>query len=644
MMERQTWRRNLSIPFTTARNLIFALALPCATPYWAHAQGMQLTLNPRVGSAMPQSERNRRNAAIESILDREYSRLIQQIRTEDPNIATRDLTNGALYHLERGGKPADAEKMLRKLFSVQNMDSSSKDFGYIPWDINNSAVHDSNSIDFDMQAMGAIFIGFGNRFSSRFIRESRPHLQAALTALANHRVPVGYTNIYLMNTFNLLALGQYLDNDASLERGRRQWTSWQDYTASNGIHEFDSPTYYAVDLGDLTLAFRYIKDPAIHAQIASVLDYYFTDIANNFFLPGHRLAGPHSRDYNFLYGSGGIDFTLFVEGLLNDSKNMTDIFLEKADVIDNDRPGGYHPSPQILRQSTLFNRIVQSRWDEDTGRYRYVYLTPAFALGTTDGAYGAQDKLFTADYASSQPVITTSVVIDTSGEPYGLAKQADGTGHAKPTHLPTNLSSVQEKNTALLVYDLNPSRHDAGLPLTTNLLLPSTASEVLLDDTPVQLSADFDAVGHIGSVIAVRQENSCFAATIWHVDTLQGLPPSLHLKADARGLEHGVFRFVIDHGRVANALGPVDHLHVGVLVRMEQCADGRGLKQLAEIVRTATFTVTSDKSTWSAIAQLKDLQLALTEDLRKRLPITRTINGEEMPVPVFTASGKSITF
>ena len=613
----------------------------CCTPCFA-ADEAQPHLGTQIGSAMTAGERSRRDAVIETILDKEIGRLAKQISTNS-DISTRDLTNGALYHLERGGAPADAEALLRRLFALQNMDASSKDYGYIPWKSQDPTVHDANSIEFDMQAMGAIFMGFGDKLSDGFKRDARPHLLAALTALASHQIPVSYTNIYLMNTVNTLTLGQYLNDASALTRGRQQWATWREYTAHNGIHEFDSPTYYAVDVADLTLGFRYIKDPAIHTQIVAVLNYFFTDIANNFSLSAERLAGPHSRDYNFLNGWGGLNFVMLAEGVVDDPKTLMDVFLEKVAVIDNDRAGGYHPSPEILRQMEAPVRTLQQRWDENTALYRYAYFTPQFAMGSTDGAYSPQDKLFAADYAG-RPAITTSVVIDSFDQPYGLYKQVDRSGHSKSFHLPANLSSVQEKNTALLVYDLNPAHDSISDAIATNLLLPATADEVLLNGTAVTVSSKLDLPVEVGAVVAVRHQNSCLAASMWHVDALQQLPVSLHLKADAIGLSHGAFRLVAYHGQANAGKGPADHLHVAILVRMDACTDDKGLRTLSDSVRNAVVTALPGKDTWTATAKLAGLQLALTEDTRNRLPISRTVNGQEMPTPVFAINGTPVTF
>lgn len=231
------------------------------------------------GSDLTPAERTERDQVLMAILDKAFARLNTQLSQKPDTVSTRDLTNGALYSLQRGQDAVVAETLLRKLFSVQNMDSNSPDFGNIQWTLNNPQVKDANSIEFDMQAMGAIFGGYGRGLPPDFRKDAELHLHAALIALAHHRVPVSYTNIFLMNTLNTLELGEYLNDDVALARGRQQWAAWREYTAHYGIHEFDSPTYYGVDMGDLVLGFRYVKDQLIHAQISDALIYFWKDIA-----------------------------------------------------------------------------------------------------------------------------------------------------------------------------------------------------------------------------------------------------------------------------------------------------------------------------------------------------------------------------
>jgi hypothetical protein len=626
--------------------LAFAAALFIGVLLAPHlgAQERQPTLCTHCGSDLTPAERAERDQVLIGVLDKAFAKLNTQLSQKPDTVSTRDLTNGALYSLQRGQDAVAAETLLRKLFSVQNMDSSSPDFGNIQWTLNNPQVKDANAIEFDMQAMGAIFRGYGNRLSPGFRKDAEPHLRAALNALAHHQVQVSYTNIFLMNTLNTLELGEYLNDDAALARGRQQWAAWRDYTAHYGIHEFDSPTYYGVDMGDLVLGFHYVKDPLIHQQISDALVYFWKDIAARYFPPAERLAGAHARDYNFLMGFGGLDFSLFAEGILNDQAALTDVFLEKCHVLENDRPGGFHPSREMLQSVAPAVRTVEQHFDEAPERENYTYITPDFAMGTSEGSYGPQDKMFAADVASPASVPSITMVVDAFGSPYGLTHTLDGSGHSKPMHLPPNLSSVQKGSVALLAYDLNPSRDFKNASVGTNMILPAAADELLLDGERVTVSNKLDLPAHPGSVVALRLGHACFAAKLLSVDDLQGTAAQIHLKADDLGLEHGALRLLVDHGKVDRDKGPANHLHVVWIVAMRSCSDHAGLSNFASQIREPVLQATGDSKAWTAQTSFASTHLSLTEDLSSRLPSVRAADGHALPSPIFAVNGNAVPF
>src|ERR1700740_2950554 len=79
-------------------------------------------------------------------------------------IATRDLVNSALAILASRGDPTQAQQLLTLAFSVQNMDTTSRTYGSFPWYYNSSAVTDENADDFTSQALGPIWLHYGQLF------------------------------------------------------------------------------------------------------------------------------------------------------------------------------------------------------------------------------------------------------------------------------------------------------------------------------------------------------------------------------------------------------------------------------------------------------------------------------------------------
>ena len=592
------------------------------------------------------ADRPQRLLFMEKVMSGEMDKLDKQLLRDPKNATTRDLTNASLLILRTNGSPASAELLLRRVFSLQNMDRTSRDFGTIPWKIDDPSVKDANAIEFAMQALGAVYLGYGDHLSTGFKKDSQEHLRAALVALANHRVSVSYTNIFLMNTMNTIELAEYLGDDDALQRGYRQWQQWWSYTQQNGIHEFDSPTYYAVDLGDLDLGFLYVKDGAIHQQIQSALDMFWRDILSNYLLATGHLSGAHSRDYYPLTGRGGLECYLYMEGLFTPGKRrFADLFLEKVDLLESERPGGYRVSQDILDIAKTPERIVEQRWDADHSFIRYTFLTQDFAIGFATGKYGEQDKMFAADLTGhdpQNPPTSITLVPDVLDSPYGLVKTRDRSGHMKPTHLPLNLSGVQDKGLALLVADLDPATAVDSPTYATNLILPSNATRIMIDKDAVKVSPSLNLPLSDRSILGLREEQSCFVARIVSVDKLNGVAPSIALKADSLGLSNGALRLTIYHAQASFSNSDQRHLHVAMLVKAQSCKDDNDLSLAMAEIRNATVEVSKDPDAWQGVVHAGSSKLELQEDPTTRRPAVSKVNDRPVVSAVFNLNSRAM--
>lgn len=134
-------------------------------------------------------------------------------------------------------------------------------------------------------------------------------LGRAITGTLARNVPASYTNIALMSVF-LLQYGAARYGQpawqASAERlageiGQRFW-------ANATFDEYNSPTYYAVDLYALALWRSYAFAPALRAAGAAIEAALWRDIAQFYHAGMRNLAGPYDRSY-------GMDMRQYVAGL-----------------------------------------------------------------------------------------------------------------------------------------------------------------------------------------------------------------------------------------------------------------------------------------------------------------------------------------
>ncbi len=615
-----------------AAGAFLLLAIVCGT---ATAQ------NAKQADAEAAARRERMNL-IQKLLTSDLNKLNERLTKDPNNVNPRELTNAALLVLQSHGPALSAEMAMRKVFSAQNLDPASKGYGTVPWLLNDPAVKDANAIEFAMQPMGAILLGYADRLSDSFKKDTRKNIGAALVAVGNHKVKVTYTNIFLMNTVNTILLSQYLGDRAALQRGHRQMQEWMDYTAQNGIDEYGSPTYYGVTMTNLVLGYTYTADSQVKHQFKDALDLFWRDISANYLAKAGHLAGAHSRDYSFLTGTGGVELYLYMEGLV-----QKDRFTDSVNLLENERPSGYRPSAEIKALSALPERVVEARWQSNPLTARYTYLTQNFAIGTASGNYGPQDKLFAADLTGSHPLVSITLVPDMFDSPYGVLKAKDRSGHFKVNHLPTHMSAVQEKGTALMVLDLDPNNalSDSvvkGNSFATNLVLPAHADELILDGNPVKVSSSLNQAAELNSVVGVREGTSCFATRFFYADSLNDKATVFALKADEVGLGKGAIRFVAYHSSSSLNSTNTDHLHVGVVAMAIPCADTKAIEAGINQLREAKLEAGASGDKFTATATVGNTRLELTEDLQSRLPIQKKVNGAEVSSPIFAVNGKSM--
>ena len=270
---------------------------------------------------------------------------------------------------------------------------------------------------------------------------------------------VSYTNMELMNTVNLLLFGQIVTDDTASNVGKQALQQWIDYTKSNGIAEYNSPTYDGVSLDSLLMGLLYSTDVSVRTSLKGGLDTFWTSLEANFFSGREDLAGAHSRDYDFLEGDGGIFYYLWLEGLKNSRINTGDtVDIGEVFALENGlAAGGYHPDLTAL--PALPKWIVNSN-PTVLNSDRTNFVTSDFALASASANYGPQDKLINLELTSTKDVFPAiTIVPDIFDAPYGEVEIPDGSGHLKPTHLTLNPASVQKESMLLTLLDwIRPKR------------------------------------------------------------------------------------------------------------------------------------------------------------------------------------------
>jgi hypothetical protein len=614
-----------------ARSVGALAALLCGVIATTHAQTLPAPLDANV--------RQQRIMEVRDDIGKSLDGLFRQVHRPNPQPSVRDLPNGALAALVCGRDVKVAQELLRLAFSYQEMDEKSPHYGSVPWQAGHPEIVDLNADEFASQALGPIWLHYGDRLGEEFKAKMRPHLKAFLAAMQRREMKTpSYTNIFLMRATNTILLGQAVGDDDAVHRGTGWIDDWITYTRRTGIREFDSPTYYATDLNSLVMGYAYASAKTTREKFKTILDLFWTDIAANYMPERGCLTGPNSRNYSFLDSYGGVDLHLYLSGF-RASQNITHVDLEKIYGVECDAGDAYQPGAQIYDLARQPERTITSRWEPGD---RYSYLAGGLEMGCANADYGQQDKLITVEMASSKPGFPVMAVIpDVFDSPYGTVKTPDSSGHQKPTHLKLHPTVVQERGMMLALLDLNPAdaKSDAAT-LATNVLLPAKADVVLLDGRAVGIiSAGLDLAAGRQSVLAVREGTHAAAIRVLHVDGYDGQDPVVALKADVQGLKAGVARLVMYHYRGDAASLHAWHVKVALLMMAGPCQDDAALAALSDRAKNATWDDRQEKNYWTVRVQAGDVTLEAVHDLGSRKTVARTVNGHPFEAGILEVNG-----
>ncbi len=405
-----------------------------------------------------------------------------------------------------------------------------------------------NGIGFGMSFGGVFAATTLRRFADVLPTPTVDNLTAALwrelpsTPHAASTIDVSYNNIYLMNAMNLIVVGEAVHDrlvdqpsaathdldparalNASVS-GYEQVRAWMAFAFENGIHEFTSPTYTWVQFEGMYNGFMWMKDQGVRAKLRASLDHLWAQLSANFFRGdmAQQLSGPHSRDYDTLFGKGGTYTHLYMQGLVDwpyeceaddlhcegmgpnpfdtggaytpginqaGSGLQNVVCLANAVAVAEGSPRGYVPAPAALALaagSSARTSVVRS-WFGNLTSDRYNFVSPRFSIGTVGEDYVTNTHTF---YTPCPQAKAVNVLLANDWPPANPMPNTIVSPHwedvdvygrqERPVHLPLHPLSVQHDNEALVLLQLNGALTDLdgfSVPvnatfLSTNVLLP----------------------------------------------------------------------------------------------------------------------------------------------------------------------------
>ena len=246
-----------------------------------------------------------------------------------------------------------------------------------------------------------------------------------------------------MNAGDLILLGEAMNNAGAAEEGYARLDRFLLCMWEMGTHEYCSPTYYGVDLDDLVLIEAFAQREHGRRQARVLLEYFWNDIALNWYAPAQKLGGARSRDYDYLRGLGYLDQWMMAAGWVPQTEKQRVMTLFPT-------YGRWQPPAKLKRLSeTRFPRLVQQIWGLDSEQSRTHYLCRDVTLSTAGACYHTMDMPLCADLPGKREGVRCFFIPDGRHDPYGKIKIQEGKAHAKTLHLKPFWTAVQRRTDAL---------------------------------------------------------------------------------------------------------------------------------------------------------------------------------------------------
>jgi hypothetical protein len=373
-----------------------------------------------------------------------------------------------------GYDPARIEVAIDWLARFQETNTSKRSPWNFYWYWGDTEVKDANAVQFNMRLAIFVWTHYRDRLGDSGKKKLEALLRRAVDGVRKQSVRVSYSNIYLMKIFNLIAMGEALGIPRMAEEGYRNLDQWIAYTWENGVAEYLSPTYYAVDIEMLGLVRNFAKDPAGRTAAEKALVYMWNEVMLNWYAPGNRLGGAHSRDYDRLTGHGGLEKLLGYAGYLG----------TEGVKAPTDSPHEYFsfwapPASRLAPEVKVFPRFIHQRWG---GRFDTPFETAAqylgkwFSIGSATANYWDMDKApLVASLGAGEEVPQILYYMDGRGDWYGKKKIMERSGHMKSLHLKPFLSSVQNGSEVLSFVSIANATNEELTQVESILTLPADA-------------------------------------------------------------------------------------------------------------------------------------------------------------------------
>ncbi len=530
---------------------------------------------------------------------------------------------------------------------MQDKDPASKTFGNFRWYWRNDKVTDLNAVEFVSHHMIPLWVDHRDRLDAKTRTTLERCLRRSVDGCLKHKVHPSYTNIAISNAVNLILLAEQFERKDALHEGLKRLDAVCLNTWRHGICEYDSPTYYGVDLDELVLLNKYVRTPRARKAGQALLELFWTDIAANWFAPGRHLGGSHSRSYNYPCGASDfLDRHLARAGWAPwaysdwQTRRFLDSpesrFLDGAAWLDAGL-GPWKPSEKLYEMAhKQYPRDVRQRFGSRPAHWRRHMVYRDITLGCSGKAYGVMDLPLAVSLPGDRTASRCYFIADGREDPYGKRKFSVGAaGHTKALHLAPLWAAASggDQAMAIALYDDRTVNRKNTVNLQSHFVF-RRPDAMCIDLKPCSAPVTIDQ----GAILTLRYGTAAAAVSIPWARRTDMAPAAIRIVDD--GNPHNVLRLTVEHFAGKKTQGPDNPLPGAALwVRIASGLTDSQFDKWRKELAAPKFELSSEALRFSASQDRQTVSLTVSNPWHAK----REVSMSPKPPPgILSVNGKEL--
>lgn len=463
-----------------------------------------------------------------------------EIQHPTPETGIRGIFRFALEASAAQWHPERVSAALELARSMQDVTAASPTYGNFHWRYGHTQVTDPNAVEFAMQLAGLLRVKYTSSLSPEGLQQIDQLMDAGIEGLKRHRVPLADSSVYLTQAWDLIALGEATNNAAVAEGGYQNFKAWMRYAVGNGISEYGAVSQYGVDLDSLGLIHRYVGRPEVRGIAEKALNYFWSDIAANWWAAGDRLACANSRCSDLLYGRGYLEAHTWEAGWLRAKPQLGSaewLAGPHDNLVAFRRDVTWVPPAEVTEKIRRhLPRTVVQRWSGAPLELRVTaFLSEHVSLASAGNTHSADERTLVANLGSSPAGAQVTMFMDGRGDPYGTVLTRDAAGEARALHLTPFLCAVQRGPEVLQLLSEPPEATAAATGLYTQLIVPAAAAVFAGDQAVKPGTPDHPAFLSPRQPIFLVEGDAVVAVRLLYAAGTDGKPAPVEFIADRSG-------------------------------------------------------------------------------------------------------------